>query len=87
MIAYELVDLGVWDHLLFQGHQACLPPWLEVNDLLLYEILRLDPPNIRLVVVQKVTRLPHLWTQDGEEEDMEADQIDLYVGKVYLSKL
>jgi hypothetical protein len=87
MIAYELVVLGVWDHLLFQGHQACLPPWLELNDLLLYDTLGLDPPNIWLGVVWKVTRLPHLWTQDDEEEDMEEDQINLYVGKVYLNKL
>ncbi len=87
MIAYELLNLGVWDHLLFQGHQACLPPWLEVNDLLLYVTPGLDPPNIRLGVIRKVKRLPHLWTQDDEEEDMEEDQIDLYVEKVYLSKL
>lgn len=87
MIAYELVDLGVWDHFLFQGHQECLPPGPEVNDFLLYETLRLDPPNMQLGVVRKVTRLPHLRTQDDEEEDMEEDQIDLYVGKVYLNKL
>lgn len=72
---------------MFQGHQECLPPWPEVNDFLLYETLGLDPPNIQLGVVQKVTRLPHLQTQDDEEKDMEEDQINLYVGKVYLSKL
>jgi len=72
---------------LFQGHQECLPPWLEVNDFLLYETLGLDPPNIQLGVVRKVTRLPHLQTQDDEEEDMDRGPNQFVCGKGLLEQI
>jgi hypothetical protein len=35
--AHELVDLVPQDHLLMQGGIGCCPPWLEVDDLVLYQ--------------------------------------------------
>jgi hypothetical protein len=88
--AHELDDLVPWDHLLMQGGAGCYPPWLEVDDLVLYQ--RQGRNGIRrarllLGVVRSVTLPKHMCLEGNGDEHWENMEGDPYVGIVDISRL
>ena len=87
--AHELADLELRDHLLMQGGASCCLPWLEVDDLVLYQRQgRNEVRKARLLsrVVRLVTLLKHLYLEGDSDEHWKNMEGDLYVGHLELGR-